>query len=86
MKKMVCFASVLALTVPATWVMAGELPPKGSKQLSEIARMLEDKGYEPITEVSLEKGVWEVDAYRNNEERELRVDPVTGEIISDHPD
>lgn len=86
MKALLFAVGVVALNVQATYVMAGELPPKGSKQLSEIAKMLEDKGYEPITEASMEEGVWEVDAFMNNEERELKVNPVTGEIISDRPD
>lgn len=86
MKTLLCALGVVALLVQATYVMAEELPPEGSKQLSEIAKMLEDKGYKPVTEASMENGVWEIDAYMNNEERELRVDPVTGEIISDRRD
>jgi hypothetical protein len=86
MKALLFTAGFVAFILQATYVVAEELPPKGSKQLSEIAEMLEDKGYDPITEASMENGVWEIDAYMNNEERELKVNPITGEIISDHPD
>ena len=67
MKALLFAAGVVAFMLQATYVMSEELPPKGSKQLSEIAEMLEDKGYEPITEASMENGVWEIDADLNNE-------------------
>lgn len=67
-------------------VFAGERPPADSKPLVEIIQTLETQGYAPITEISMDDGVWEVEAYKNNEERELRVNPLTGEILSDRKD
>ena len=86
MTSLVLAAGIIPLMIQTESVTAEELPPEGSKQLSEIAKMLEEKGYKPITEVSLDRGVWEIEAYKNNEERELKVNPLTGDIISDRPD
>mgnify|MGYP000535440170 CR=1 FL=1 len=68
MKALVLAAGIIPLMIQTESVTAEELPPEGSKQLSEIAKMLEEKGYKPITEVSLDRGVWEIEAYKNNEE------------------
>lgn len=65
---------------------SGERPSADSKPLVEIIQMLEAQGYAPITEISMDDGVWEVEAYKNNEERELRVDPLTGKVLSDRKD
>jgi len=65
---------------------AGERPPADAKPLSDVVKALEDQGYSPVTEVSIDNGVWEVEAYKDGQERELRVDPVTAKIISDQPD
>mgnify|MGYP000497110506 FL=1 len=86
MKALVLAAGIIPLMIQTESVTAEELPPEGSKQLSEIAKMLEEKGYKTITEVSLDRGVWEIEAYKNNEERELKVNPLTGDIISDRPE
>ncbi|WP_353294219.1 PepSY domain-containing protein [Thalassolituus maritimus] len=34
----------------------------------------------------MDDGVWEVEAYLNNVERELKVNPMTGEVLSDRRD
>ena len=70
----------------AAVAMAGEKLPENAMLLSDLVKSLEDKGYSPITDVSLDDGVWEVEAYLKQQERELRVDPVTAEIISDRLD
>ena len=77
---------VVALLLSATLVLAGEKPPVGAVPLSEIAKSLEGKGYSPITEISIDDGVWEVEAYKEGQERELKVNPVNGDIISDRLD
>ena len=84
MKKMMLFA-VVALTVVfgATQAMAGERPPADAAPLSEIVKSLEEKGFSPITEISMDNGVWEVETYRDGQERELKVNPKDGQIISD---
>lgn len=77
---------VVSSVIAVSQAFAGERPPEGSKPLVEIIQALESQGYEPITEISMDDGVWEVEAYKNNEERELRVNPLTGEILSDRRD
>jgi hypothetical protein len=64
----------------------GERPPADAKPLSDVVKALEDQGYSTVTEVNIDNGVWEVEAYKDGQERELRVDPVTAKIISDRPD
>ena len=65
---------------------ADERPPKDAVPLSSIVKSLEDKGYSPVTEVALEKDRWEIEAYRDGKARELKVNPVSKEIISDRAD
>ncbi|MCX2781849.1 PepSY domain-containing protein [Microbulbifer thermotolerans] len=72
------------LTIPQAF--AGERPPAGAKPLVEIIQKLEAEGYSPITEISMDNGVWEVEAYKGNEARELKVNPLTGQIVSDRKD
>ena len=80
------FLVVIALSLSLSQAIAGEKPPSNSMTLSEIAKSLESKGYSPITDISFEDGVWEVEAYKAGEERELKVDPANADIISDRPD
>ena len=47
--------------------------------------MLEDDGYTPV-ELELDDGRWEIEAHRNGEKRDLRVDPASGEVLSDRAD
>lgn len=82
----IVLTAVVSSSLSASQVFAGERPPEGSKPLVEIIQALEAQGYQPITEISMDDGVWEVEAYKNNEERELRVNPMTGEILSDRRD
>ena len=58
-----------------------ELPPEGALPKSEILAKLEALGYAGIVETEFEDGVWEVEYVVDGEERELRVDPMTGEIL-----
>lgn len=78
--------AVVSATLGFSQVFAGERPPADAKPLVEIINTLETQGYSPITEISMDNEVWEVVAYKNNEERELKVNPVTGQIISDRND
>jgi hypothetical protein len=61
-------------------------PPAHAKRLSEILQNLETLGYSRISEVSFERSRWEIEAYRDRSKRELRVDPVTGRVVSDRSD
>lgn len=80
------FAAAVLFTLGISQVFAGERPPEDAKPLTEIIETLETQGYTLITEISMDDGVWEVEAYKNDEERELRVDPLTGKILSDRKD
>ncbi len=78
MKTKVALGIILTATVSSalgiSQAFAGERPPADAKPLVEIIKELEARGYAPITEISMDDGVWEVEAYKQNEERELRVD------------
>lgn len=66
--------------------LADEKPPPGAMALSTVLTKLEQQGYTPITDVSLDNGRWEVEAYKGDEKRDLEVDPNSGEILTDKPD
>ena len=76
----------IALSLGMTQAIAGEKPPENSMNLSEIVKSLESKGYSPITEISIDDGMWEAEAYKEGKERKLKINPVNAEIISDRPD
>ncbi|AMO54832.1 hypothetical protein GZ77_24960 [Endozoicomonas montiporae] len=80
--KAVLLASVLLTPL----AFAGKLLPDNAKPLSKVIEMLEKKGYHPIIDVELERGRWEIEAFRDNVKRELKVDAVTGEIVSERRD
>lgn len=73
------------LVISSPIALANDRPPKNSKSASEIAASLEKQGY-TIEELEFDDGRWEVEAYKDGKKRELDVDPVSGKIISDHPD
>ncbi len=87
MKKKLISAVFVSLVGVATFGLhqasAGERPPAGAKPLSAIVKSLEDQGYSPVTEASMDNGVWEIEAYKNGQARELRVNPATAKIISE---
>ena len=66
--------------------LADERPPEGAKPMSELAKMIEEQGYSPITEISFDRGQLEVEAYKGTKKRELKVDPKSGKILSDRRD
>jgi ABC-type enterochelin transport system substrate-binding protein len=63
-----------------------ELPPEGALPQSEILAKLEALGYTQIVETEFEDGVWEVEYVGDGEERELHVDPMTGETLPEEDD
>lgn len=66
---------------------AVEPPPQaGAKSLVEIVKGLEQEGYGPFTELSMDDGAWEVEVRRQEMPLELTVDPVTGKVLSEHRD
>ncbi|MFC6635065.1 PepSY domain-containing protein [Microbulbifer taiwanensis] len=80
--------AVIATVAAATGLpaLADDRPPPGAMALSTVLTKLEQQGYTPITDVSLDNGRWEVEAYKGDEKRDLEVDPNSGEILSDKPD
>ena len=54
--------------------------------LVEVVARLESDGYGPFTEVSMDDGLWEVEARKQQESVEVKVDPSTGKIVSEHRD
>lgn len=65
--------------------LASDKPPADAKPLSAIATQLEQQGYSPIAEMEFDDGRWKVEAYKDNQKRKLRVDPVTGKVLSEKP-
>ncbi|ADJ28184.1 PepSY domain-containing protein [Nitrosococcus watsonii] len=74
------------LTILPAMVLAGDKPPQDGKPLSEIVKSLEEQGFKQISEIEFDDGKWEVDVYKDNQKRELEVDPSSGEILSDKLD
>lgn len=73
----VLFASLL---IPQA--VFADKPPGDAKPLSEIILILESQGYGPVVDVEFDDGLWEVEAYRDNTRREVKVDPRSGDIVS----
>jgi len=65
---------------------AADAPPEGALPLMEILTRLEAMGYTEIIESDFQSGAWEIECVVNGEGRELRVDPMTGEILSQEPE
>lgn len=72
----------------SSWVQAAadEVPPKSAKPLSEVLRGIEQHGYTPVISVYLENGRWQLQAFKAGQKRALKVDPLSGRIISDKQD
>lgn len=64
----------------------GPKPPADALPLSKIIEGLEKAGYSHVNDLSFERKSWEAEATRENEKRELRVDPKSGKVISDRAD
>jgi hypothetical protein len=61
-------------------------PPADALLLSKIIEGLEKAGYSDLNDLSFERQSWEAEATHENERRELRVDPISGKVISDRRD
>lgn len=79
-------AAVLLTGAPLITSASNEKPPPGAMALSTVLTKLEQQGYTPIVEVTLDNERWEIEAYKGTEKRELQVDPNSAEILSDEPD
>ena len=75
---------ILAVAANAHAASAGwftdEVPPANAKPLSEIIKMVEDKGFKVITEVEFDDGVWKIETQQpDGKEVHIKIDPVTGQ-------
>jgi hypothetical protein len=61
-------------------------PPADALLLSKIIEGLEKAGYSDLNDLSFERQSWEAEATHENERRELRVDPISGMVMSDRRD
>jgi uncharacterized membrane protein YkoI len=61
-------------------------PPRDAQPLSKILHALLKAGYTDIRDVSFERRYWEIEAFRDDDKRELHVQPTTGDVISDRRD
>ena len=83
--KAVKLGVLLSASVLAAGLASADRPPENAKPLSAVAKAIEAKGY-VLSEVSMDDGVWEVEAYKGKQERELKVHAETLEILSDRED
>jgi hypothetical protein len=63
--------------------------PAGAMPLSAILQSIENSGYAPIVEAELEKDHWNIQAYKDGQLLQVKVDLMKGEIIpgtAPHPD
>ena len=63
-----------------------EIPPATAKPLSEIVLHLEAEGHTVLTDIDFDDWIWLIRSYKAGLEYELRVDPISGEILSVRPD
>jgi uncharacterized membrane protein YkoI len=75
-----------AVTNRSNSVARASVSQDRAKPVLEIVKSLEEADYAPIVDVSFDDGVWEVEAYREDIPYELSIDPVIGEVISEHRD
>lgn len=62
-------------------------PPKNAMPLSKVLqKIMENTSYTDIDDVSFERRYWEVEVYKDGQQHELHVDPVTAKVIADRLD
>ncbi len=81
-------AAAAMIPIGVTSIVGADGSVTDSKALPmiEIVQRLENEGYGPFAEVSMDDGKWEVEVRKQDESLELTVDPVSGEILSSHRD
>jgi uncharacterized membrane protein YkoI len=78
--------AALATMLLGASVAAGVTKGVVAKPMREVAAALEEAGYGPIVDLSMDDGVWEAEAYRDGKALELTVDPQTAEVLTEHRD
>lgn len=62
-------------------------PPANSLPLSKVLqKVIDDTSYSDIDDVSFERRYWEIEVYKDSQQHELHVDPVTAKVVSDRLD
>jgi hypothetical protein len=88
MPRLLCFVALLSLVVAAGGAAArdkDQIPPANARPLSEIVRVLESEGHTVIPEIRFDDWVWIARVYRRGLEHEIRIDPLSGEILESRP-
>jgi hypothetical protein len=62
-----------------------QIPPANARPLSEIVHILELEGHTVIPEIHFDDWVWIARIYRAGLEFEVRIDPISGEILGSRP-
>ncbi|WP_069947405.1 PepSY domain-containing protein [Microbulbifer aggregans] len=86
MKRTIALALAIAGATLSPLAAADKKPPPGAMALSTVLTTLEQQGYTPIVEVSLDDGRWEIEAFKEGKPVKVKVDPNTAEILSEEPD
>ena len=61
------------------------IPPATAQPLSQVVRVIEAEGHTVIPEIAFDEGVWNFRVYKAGLEYEIKVDPVSAEILSIRP-
>ena len=86
-KSIVLASAAAATPVAAITAAPGDAAkPEEVRPIVKVVRQLEQAGYAPFTELSMDHDVWEAEVYKDDVPYELHVDPQTGEILSEHRD
>jgi hypothetical protein len=72
------------LAASVAW--SDEIPPRSAMPLSAVLKSLTKAGYEAVTEVSFDDGLWEVEVLQRGEPLGLRVHPDTAQVLRKYPD
>lgn len=85
--KSFALATAVATTPLAAITAApGDAAKNEPLPMVKVVELLEKEGYGPFTELSMDDGAWEVEVYKGDVSHELRVDPKSGEVLSEHRD
>ncbi|MFG0265247.1 MAG: PepSY domain-containing protein [Rhodopirellula sp. JB055] len=79
-------STILPLGLTGPQIVSGQTAGGTRLSLVKMVQSLEQDGYGPFTEVSMDDGNWEVETQKGNESVELMVDPSSGKVLSEHHD
>lgn len=86
MKSFALATAVATTPLAALTAAPGDEAKKEPLPMIKVVELLEKGGYGPFTELSMDDGAWEVEVYKGDVPYELRVDPKSGEVLSEHRD